>query len=187
MPTSSIVTRAAQRRIVFVPFEDVAEIADAGGRQRLDRPGRDRVDADALLAEIFGHIAHARFERGFGDAHDVVVRHDFLGAVIGERQHAAAVRHHLLGALRDRGERVAGDVHRHREIVRRRVDVAALELLLVGERDGVDDEIERCPISAASSAKAASSEPCSDTSQSIRAAGLSGATSGVTRFLKVSP
>jgi predicted oxidoreductase len=29
--------RPAQRRVVLVPFQDVAEIADARGRQRLDR------------------------------------------------------------------------------------------------------------------------------------------------------
>ncbi len=82
---------AAQRRVVLVPAEDVAEVADAGRRQRLDRPGRDGVDADVLAAEVGGEIAHRRFQRRLGDAHDVVVRHPFLGAVIGERQQRAAV------------------------------------------------------------------------------------------------
>src|ERR1700733_12862991 len=34
---------ALQRRVELVPFEDVAEIADPRGSQRLDRPRRDRV------------------------------------------------------------------------------------------------------------------------------------------------
>ena len=39
---------ALQGRVQLVPAQDVAEIADARGGQRLDRPGGDRVDADAL-------------------------------------------------------------------------------------------------------------------------------------------
>ena len=144
-PTSVRRHGAAQRRVELVPLQDVAEIADAGGRERLDRAGRDRVDADVLLAQVLGEIAHARFERRLGHAHDVVVRHHLFRAVIGQRQQAAAVRHQLLGALGHGGERVAGDVHGHREIVGRGVDVAPLELLLVGEGDGVDDEIEVAP------------------------------------------
>src|SRR3984957_13747007 len=44
--------RAAQGRVVFVPPQYVTEVADAGGGERLDRAGRDRVDANALLAQI---------------------------------------------------------------------------------------------------------------------------------------
>src|SRR5579863_8257322 len=55
--------RAAQGRIVFVPPQDIAEVADAGGGERFDRAGRDRVDADPLLAEVGGEIADARLQR----------------------------------------------------------------------------------------------------------------------------
>ena len=82
--------------------------------------------------------------------------------------------HHLLGALGDRGERIAGDVHRHREILGRRVDIAALELLLVGEGDGVDDEIEAVPFRAELGEGGVDASPARTTSQSISAAGLSG-------------
>ena len=136
---------APQRRVVFVPAQDVAEVADAGGGQRLDRSRRDGVDADILHAEIGGEIAHRRFKRGLGDAHHVVMRHPFLGAVIGQRQHGAAVRHQLLGALRYRRERVAAHQHGLGEIVLRGVDVAAVELVLVGKRDRVDQEVDRAP------------------------------------------
>src|SRR5207248_9324989 len=50
-----------------------------------------------------------------------------------------------LGALRNRRERVAAHEHRVAEIIRRRVDVAPGQLILVGERDGVDEKIERAP------------------------------------------
>ena len=46
-------------RVVLVPFEDVAKVGDARGGERLDRPGRDGVDADRSLAEIGGEIADA--------------------------------------------------------------------------------------------------------------------------------
>src|SRR3954469_3511267 len=73
---------ALQWRIELVPFEDVAEVADAGGGERLDRPGGDRVDSDVAAAEIGREIAHACLEGGHGDPHDVVMRHDPLCAVI---------------------------------------------------------------------------------------------------------
>jgi hypothetical protein len=73
------------------------------------------------------------------------MRHYLFRAVIGEREQAAAVGHHLLGAVGDGRERVAGDVHGHREILGRRIDIAALELLLVGEGDRMNEKIERRP------------------------------------------
>ena len=136
---------AAHRRVVFVPFQDIAEVADAGGRQRLDRPRRNRVDADILLAEIGGEIAHARLQRRLRHAHHVIMRHPFLGAVIGQRQDRAAVDQELLGALRDRGQRIAADQHGLGEIVRCGVDIAAVELVLVGKRDRVHHEIDLAP------------------------------------------
>jgi hypothetical protein len=78
--------RAPERRIVLVPFQDIAEIADAGGRQRLDRPGRNGVDANLARTKIYRQRPHAGFQRGLGDTHDVVMRHDLFGAVIGQRQ-----------------------------------------------------------------------------------------------------
>ena len=99
----------------------------------------------ALAAEIDGEIAHARLERRLGDAHDVVMGHHLLGAVIGEGQDRAAVGHQLLGPLGDRGQRVAGDQHRLGEIVGGGVDIAAGELVLVGKGDGMDQEIEAAP------------------------------------------
>ena len=100
----------------------------------------------AALAEIGGEIADARLERGLGHAHHVVMRHHLLGAVIGEGEERAALPHQGLGALGERGEGVAGDEERLDEIVLGRVDVAPVELLLVGEGDGMNQEIERAPL-----------------------------------------
>ncbi len=136
---------AAQRRVLLVPFKDVAEVADAGSGQCLDRPRREGVDADILGAEVGGEVAHARLQRGLGDAHDVVMRYPLLRPVIGEREQRAAVRHHRLGALGDRRERIAADQHRLGEIIRRGVDIAAVELFAVGEGDGVEQEIDAAP------------------------------------------
>ncbi len=136
---------AAQRRVVLVPAQDVAEIADAGGGERLDRTGRDRVDANLRGAEIGGEILHARLQRSLRHAHDVVMRHPLLGAVIGQRQHGAAIGHQLLGALGDGGEGVAGDQQRLGEVRFGRLDIAARQLVLVGEGDAVDDEVELAP------------------------------------------
>ena len=66
-------------------------------------------------------------------------------AVIGQRHQAAAIGHHLFGALRHRGEGIAADVHGHAEIFRRGIDIAALELVLVGKADGMDHEIQAVP------------------------------------------
>ena len=71
--------------------------------------------------------------------------HPFLGAVISERQQGPALRHHLLGALGDRRQRIAADQHRPGEIVLGGVDIAAIELVAVGKRDGMHHEIERSP------------------------------------------
>lgn len=79
------------------------------------------------------------------DAHDVVVRHPLLGAVIGQRQQRAAIRHQLLGTLGDRREGVAGDQQRLGEVRLAGLDIAARQLVLIGEGDAVDDEVELAP------------------------------------------
>jgi len=136
---------AAQGRVVLVPLEDVAEVGNPRGGERLDRPGGDGVDADAALAEVGGEIAHARLQRRLGHAHHVVVRHHLLGAVVGEREQRPARAHQLLGTLRQGRERVAGDQHGLDEVPLGRVDVAAVELGLVRKGDGVHEEVELAP------------------------------------------
>ena len=49
-----LVDVAAKRRVVFVPFQDIAEIADPRRRQGFHRPGGNGVDADVFAAKVFG-------------------------------------------------------------------------------------------------------------------------------------
>ena len=140
-----------------------------------------------LLAEIGGQIAHRGFEGGLGNAHHIVMRHPFLGAVIGEGQHRAAVSHQLLGALGDGGEGIAGDEQRLREIFRRGIDIAAGQFVLVGKGDAVDDEVQASPTVCRLPAKAASRVGGSVTSQWPRTCASSSCASGRTRFSSDSP
>src|SRR5690606_8916176 len=64
--------RAADRGIGLDVAQDLAEAADAGRGQGLDRAGGDRVDADAFRAEVEREVAHAGFQRRLGHAHHVV-------------------------------------------------------------------------------------------------------------------
>jgi hypothetical protein len=99
------------------------------------------------LAEIGGQVAHHCLQRRLGDAHHVVVRHHPHRAAIGQRQDRAAFVDQRRRALRHLGERIGRDHHGAREVVaRRHVEIAALELRLVGKADGVDQEVDRCPI-----------------------------------------
>src|SRR5260370_37418594 len=50
---------AAHRRVVFVPLQNIAEVAVAGRGERLHRARRDRTDPGVLLAEIAGVLAYA--------------------------------------------------------------------------------------------------------------------------------
>ena len=93
------------------------------GRERLDRPRRNRVDADVVRPEIARQVAHRRFERRLGDAHHVVVGEDALAAEIGQRQHAAAAAllHQRHDRARQPDQRVRADVERDAEPFARRL------------------------------------------------------------------
>src|SRR5438094_2651875 len=120
------------------------EACDRAGGQRPDRPGRDGVDADVLLAQVPREVLHRGVERGLGDAHHVVVRHRALAAEVRHRQdRAAAARlHQRLGQARAGDEGVSRDVERQPETVARRVGEAALKILGGGERDRVHEQVE---------------------------------------------
>src|SRR3546814_9280832 len=68
-------------------------IADSRRRQRLDRPRRDRVDADILAPQIDREILDRGVERRFGDPHHIIMRHHFFRPVIGQRQQADTLWH----------------------------------------------------------------------------------------------
>ncbi len=135
-----------QRRVPLLIVEHQPRVGDARARQSADGSGGDRVHADAVRPVIGGEIAHRRFESRLRHAHHVVVRHHADGARISERHHAAAVRHQRRGALGDLREGEAGDEHGPREILAGGVRIAALEFVLVGEGDRMDEEVELPPL-----------------------------------------
>ena len=139
---------ALKRRVVFVPLEDIAEVADARCSQGLDGPGRYRVHADVALPEVCGEIAHTGFQRRLGNAHDVVMGHDPFGTVIGQGDQAPAFIEKRRRALRNRRKGVTGDIQASDEIGPRGVEVLALQLLLVGIGNGVNHEIQASPFLA---------------------------------------
>ena len=104
---------APQRRVLLDELQDLAEARDARGRERLDRPGRDPVDADALRPEARGEVAHRGLEARLGEPHRVVVRHDALGAEVGQRhQRGFPALHHRQRGLGERRKAVGRDVVR---------------------------------------------------------------------------
>ena len=135
---------AVQRRALLDDRLHRREAGDRARRERAHRAGGDRVDADVLLAEVPGEVAHGRVERRLRDAHHVVVRHRALAAEVRHRHdRAAAARlHQRLRRARARDERVRADVERQPEAVARRVGEAALEILGRGERDRVHEQVE---------------------------------------------
>ena len=115
------------------------------------------------------------------------MRHPFLGAVIGQRQDRAAVGQKLFGALRDRGQRVAADQHGLGKIVGGGLEIAAVELVLVGERDRVHHEIDLAPFLLAAPRTPRRWSRRSVTSQWPSRIPPSSLASGSTRFFSASP
>ena len=132
--------------MLLLEREHVAGIGYARAGERADRSGRDGVDADLLRTEIDGKVPNRSFQRRLRHAHHVVVRHRTQAAIISERNHGAAIRHQRCSALGRFGKRVAGDYHRADEILARGIGVTALQLVFVGEGDGVHEKIHRAPL-----------------------------------------
>src|SRR5712664_1950154 len=86
-------TASLQGRPFLVMFQHRHETADATRCQGVDWAGRNTIHSDFLRPEVVGKITSTGFEGGFGYAHDVVMRHDFLSAVVGHRDNASAIRH----------------------------------------------------------------------------------------------
>ena len=64
----------AERRARAPEPRELVEAGDAAGGDRLDRPGRDEVDAHAARPEVAREVARDALERRLGDAHPVVDR-----------------------------------------------------------------------------------------------------------------
>src|SRR5208337_3418823 len=95
--------------------EQLVEMADSRSSARLDRTGRDGVDADSLGPELTGEIAHGALQSGLDGTHHIVMLDDFLGAVIAHREKGAALLHQRLRQPCHAYEGVARDVHGQKE------------------------------------------------------------------------
>ena len=111
--------------------------------QGSDRPRRDGIDAHPVRAEVGREIAYGGLEGGLGHTHDVVVRDDLLRTVVGQGQDRRATAEVWPRLARERDERVGRDVHGQREPVARGVGEAAGQVLPLGERQSVDEDVER--------------------------------------------
>ena len=97
---------------------------------------------DVLRAQLHGHVAHQRFQRGFHRAHDTVVGHHFARAQVGHRQHAAAGRHVRHAQLGGFGKAVARNAHGAGEAIARAIDHLAMQVCQGSPSDGVNQEIK---------------------------------------------
>ena len=114
----------------------------------LQRTGRNRMHANALGAELIGQIAAHRLQRRLHRAHDIVVRHDAIGAEVAHREHRPAIGHQRRGEFRHANEGMARNVHRLGEALGRAVQDAALKIGLGREGDRMDQDVEPPPFRA---------------------------------------
>ena len=122
--------------------EDLGEVADAAGGEGFDGAGGDGVDADVFGAEGDGEVADGGFERGLGDAHDVVVGEDFFRAVVGQGQHGSAFGHEGRGAAGECDEGVDADIVGDAEVLARGEQEIFFEGVGGSKADGVDEDID---------------------------------------------
>ena len=108
----------------------------------MHRAGGNTVHPDFFRAEIVSKIARAGFKAGFGNAHHVVMRYDFLGPVIGHRDDAAAIGHQRRRFARERDQRIRADILRDAEGFACRADKIAFQRFPRRIRQGVQHQID---------------------------------------------
>ena len=138
--------RLMRRRLVARELHQLIEVRYAACRTGGDRARREGVDANAARAHFSGQIPHGAFERRLDRPHHVVMRNDFLAAVVGRGQQAAAVSHQRFGQARHADEGVARDVHRLEKALPRSVGHTACKIALGRIGNGMKQEIELSPI-----------------------------------------
>src|SRR5581483_6856665 len=102
----------------------------------------NRIHANFFLSKVIGQVTHGRFERGLGYSHHVVVRHNFFGTVISQRENAAAIFHQGRRATGQRDQRINADVVRNAKALSRGVHKVALEFLGGRKADAVHQHVE---------------------------------------------
>ncbi len=95
-----------------------------------------------VRSQIAGEVAGDGLQRGFGDGHSVVPRHDLLGGVVGQADDAATLGHERLGAFRHRNQAVGADVEGHLETLARNLDEAPAHVFPAGEGDRMHQNID---------------------------------------------
>ena len=76
------------------------------------------MNADLLLAQLEREIAAGAFEGSFDRPHHIVVRNNFVRAVISHGEHGAALGHKRGRQLGHANEGMAGNIHRFGEALR---------------------------------------------------------------------
>ena len=129
-------------------LEDLAKAADAGGGQRLDRPGRNAIDPYPMRSNAAGQIAHRCLQAGLGQAHGVVVRHHPISTQVTQRQHGrGAVAHQRQRRLGQRGKTVGADIMRNpKGFARQAVEKIAGDGLARCEGDGMHQTVQALPL-----------------------------------------
>jgi hypothetical protein len=138
---------AAQRSVFLHEIENLGEILNSAGGNRFDGPCGNGVDADFLRAELGGEVADFGLERGFGDAHDVVIFYDARGAEIGESHDRAAVGHEGRKRAGNGDKGIGADVEREFEAVARGFEERLIEIIVICEGEAVDHHVERAAFS----------------------------------------
>ena len=110
-----------------------------------ERARRNGVHANASRPEFVGQVAAGSLQRRLDRPHDVVVRHDAIGAVIAHREHRAAFGHQRRRELRHSDEGMAGHVHRLGEAFGRTVEKPDLKVLLRRKGDRMHENVEPSP------------------------------------------
>ena len=125
-------------------IEDLGKILDAASGNGFDGPGGNGVDADFAGAQFGGEVTDFGFERGFGDAHDVVVFDDARGAEIGEGHDGAAIGHQRRKRAGNGHQGVGADVESQFETVARGFEEWLIQIFVIGEREAVDHHVNAC-------------------------------------------
>ena len=139
------VHQLADRGPVRGLVEEQIEVLQAARRPRLDGAGRNGMHADALGPQLIGQVANARLQRRLHRTHDAVRGHDLVRPVVGHGEQRAALGHQRRRQACHAHKRVAGHVHGQAEAGRGAVEQGALQVLLRGEGDGVQGDVEPAP------------------------------------------
>ena len=73
------------------------------------------------------------------------MRNDFFSTVVAECEERAAIWHHRARPLCNGDKAVNADVHRHLEVFKASINIAAAQLILIRKANRVDNEINRGP------------------------------------------